>query len=402
MIYTTVCAVFLAFTASVSGKVYFKEDFNSKSWSSRWTVPSDWKPKSEMGEWKWTAGEYFGDKNDKGIQTSEDARHYGLSAKFDESFTNKDKDLVLQFSVKWEQEIDCGGAYIKLMGDTDQSTFGGSSPYQIMFGPDVCGPSNRKTHVIFNYPPKNDNLLIKEDVKVETDRLTHLYTLLVKPDNSFEVFIDQESVRAGSLDTAFDFLLPKTIKDPSVSKPADWVNNKKIPDPEDVKPDNYDDVPAEVSDPDATKPEDWDSEEDGTWEAPLIANPDFKGPWKAKMVENPAYKGEWVHPEIPNPEYTEDSLLHQRCTDCNHVGFELWQVKAGTVFDDIIVTDSLEEAKAYAAKTFEKKKGPEKAAFDKVEAERTAKEQEEQAAAKANAPADSEEGEDEESGSDEL
>jgi calreticulin len=37
------------------------------------------------------------------------------------------------------------------------------------------------------------------------------------------------------------------------------------------------------------------------------------------------------------------------------VGFELWQVKSGTIFDDIIVTDSLAEAQEYAASTFGKK-----------------------------------------------
>jgi calreticulin len=151
-----------------------------------------------------------------------------LSAKLDSSFTNTNKDLVIQFSVKHEQELDCGGAYIKLLGDMDQSKFGGDTPYQVMFGPDICG-STRRTHVIFNYPPKNDNLLVKDDVRTETDRLSHLYTLHVKPDNTFEVFIDQESVRSGSLEEQFNFLLSKEIKDPGVSKPADWVDAKKIP-----------------------------------------------------------------------------------------------------------------------------------------------------------------------------
>ena len=121
-----------------------------------------------MGEWKWTGGEWYADAADKGIQTSEDARFYGLSAKLDEAFTNKDKELVLQMSVKNEQDIDCGGAYIKLMGDMDQSKFGGDTPYQIMFGPDWCGPSNRKTHAIFNYPAKDENLLIKSELKFES------------------------------------------------------------------------------------------------------------------------------------------------------------------------------------------------------------------------------------------
>ena len=73
-----------------------------------------------------------------------------------ESFDNKDKDLVIQFSVKHENKIDCGGAYIKLLPDIDQKNFGGDSPYAIMFGPDICG-STKRTHVIFTY--KGEKLL---------------------------------------------------------------------------------------------------------------------------------------------------------------------------------------------------------------------------------------------------
>lgn len=353
--------------ATASGKTYFKEDFNSKDWEKRWTVPTKWKSESELGTWNWTPGEFYGDASDRGIQTGENHRFYGLSAKLDEKFTNTNKELVLQFSVKFENEIDCGGAYIKLLGDIDQSTFGGDTPYQIMFGPDACGSSNRKTHVIFHYEPKNDNLLIKEKVKMETDKLSHLYTLVVKPDNTFEVLIDQKSVRSGSLEENFDFLLPKEIKDPNVSKPADWVDAKKIPDPTDVKPEGYDDIPAEIPDPDAEKPEDWDEEEDGAWEPPKVDNPEYKGPWKARMIPNPDYKGEWVHPMIPNPDYVEDKELYVRCKECSHIGFELWQVTAGVVFDDIIVTDSLEEANEYAKNTYLKKRDGEKNMFDAEE-----------------------------------
>lgn len=367
--------------ATASAKVYFKEDFNSKAWEKRWSVPTAWKAESDMGAWKWTAGQWYADVNDKGIQTSEDARFYGLSAKLDESFSNDGKELVLQFSVKHEQNIDCGGAYIKLLGDMDQSKFGGDTPYQIMFGPDICGSSNKKTHVIFNYPPKNDNLLIKEQVKTESDQTSHLYTLVVRPDNTFEVLIDLKSVREGSLESGWDFLLSREIKDPSVSKPADWVDARKIADVTDVKPDGYDDIPAEIPDPDASMPEDWDQAEDGAWEAPMIDNPAYKGPWKARMVDNPDYKGEWKHPMIPNPDFVEDSNLHVRCKDCTHIGFELWQVLSGTVFDDIIVTDSFDEAKKYAEETFLKKIDQEKAMYEAHQEEQRAKDA---AAAEAN------------------
>ena len=370
MIYST--ALFAGILASASAKVYFKENFNDDAWQSRWTVPTEWKSADELGEWTHTAGKYYGDASDKGVQTSVDSRFYGMSAKLDEAFSNKDKEMVLQFSVKNEQDLDCGGAYIKLLGDMDQSKFGGDTPYQVMFGPDKCGPSNKKTHVIFNYPPKNDNLLIKKEVSMEGDNLSHLYTLVVRPDNTFEVLIDMKSVREGNLADNFDFLLPKEIKDPAVSKPKDWVDAKKIADPDDVKPAGYDDIPAEIPDPDAEMPEDWDTEEDGEWEPPMIDNPEYKGPWKPKMIDNPEYKGEWQHPMIPNPDYVEDPELHFRCKECTHVGFELWQVTAGTIFDDILVTDSLDEAKAYAEETYMKKKDAEKAMYDEMEEEKRA------------------------------
>jgi len=273
--------------APVVAEIYLKEQFNDEGWTKRWTESSKWKPKADMGKWVNTAGEWYGDKEDKGIQTSEDARFYGLSAKLSKEFKSEDKELVIQYSVKHEQDLDCGGAYIKLLPGGkkfDAASFGGDSPYAVMFGPDICGSSNKKTHVILHYAKKNDNLLIKKTVNTESDNLTHLYTLVIRPDNTFEVFIDNKSVRKGKLEDEFDFLLAKEIKDPAASKPSDWVDNAKMPDPEDIKPEGYDDIQAEIPDPDAAKPDDWDDEDDGEWEAPMIDNPDYKGPWKPKMV----------------------------------------------------------------------------------------------------------------------
>merc|ERR1712210_32107 len=94
------------------------------------------------------------------------------------------------------------------------------------------------------------------------------------------------------------------------------------------------------------------------------------------MIPNPEYKGRWEHPKIPNPEYEYDDKMYAVCNDgCTHVGFELWQVKSGTVFDDIIVTDSLEEAQKFAEETYFKKKNGEKKMEEKAkEVERKAAE----------------------------
>ena len=379
--------------ATASATVYFKENFDDK-WESRWVVPINWKTAEEMGEWAHTAGDWFGDAKDKGIKTTEDARFYGLSAKLAKPFSNEGKDLVLQYVVKHEQRLDCGGAYIKLLGPKlDQASFGGDTPYQIMFGPDICG-STQRTHVIFNYPQakaEEKNLLIEQDVPTRTDQLSHLYTLhLIAANNSFNVLIDGESVRAGALEGAWNFSPPKTILDPAQSKPADWVDEAMMVDPEDVKPAGWDDIPATVPDAEAAQPEDWDEEEDGTWEAPMVDNPEYMGPWTPKMVANPAYKGAWEHPHIANPEYFEDPKLHARAKEVTAVGFELWQVKSGTMFDDIILTDSLEEANAYAKDTFWAKKEGEKAMLDAAEALRVEKEKAEREKMMKNAEANGE------------
>ena len=54
------------------------------------------------------------------------------------------------------------------------------------------------------------------------------------------------------------------------------------------------------------------------------------------------------------------------------VGFELWQVKAGTIFDNIIVTDDIKEAEAFLAATYTASKAAEKEALDAQEKEKNA------------------------------
>jgi len=203
----------------------------------------------------------------------------------------------------------------------------------------------KKVHVIFNYKGKNH--LINKNIPCEHDEISHLYTLIVNPDNTYEVRIDNKKKESGKLDEDWDFLGPKKIKDPKLSKPADWVDEKEIPDPADKKPEGWDATPKEITDPEAKKPEDWDDELDGAWEAPVVPNPEYKGEWKPKMIPNPVYKGDWVHPEIDNPDYKYDPNIYS--FDSNGVlGIEIWQVKSGSIFDDFLVTDSVEEAESAA------------------------------------------------------
>merc|ERR1719466_72005 len=219
----------------------------------------------------------------------------------------------------------------------------GDSPYNVMFGPDICGPGTKKVHVIFEHKGKNH--LIKKDIRCKDDVFTHLYTLVLNPDQSYEVLIDNEKAESGTLTDDWDFLPPKMIKDPNEKKPSDWVDAAKMDDPEDTKPEDWE-KPEHMADPDATKPEDWDDEMDGEWEPPMIDNPEFKGEWKPRQIDNPDYKGAWVHPEIDNPEYSEDDAkgIAKYAESCK-IGFDLWQVKSGTIFDNLLITDDPAAAK---------------------------------------------------------
>jgi len=374
----------------VLATVHYEEEFNNDPFKAGSWVASSWKESSgAQGTFEHGLPEFFGDESiNKGLLAKESHRFYTASSKFAKSFSNKGKDLVIQYEVKLEKGPGCGGAYIKVLpGTLDQKNFDGDTKYNIMFGPDYCGYAIKKVHVIFNYNDKN--FLIKKEPKPQEDKLSHVYTLVVRPDNTYEVLIDLQSVQTGSLPEDWDFLGPKVIPDPLASKPKDWVDEPQIDDATDSKPADWD-QPRSITDPEAKKPEGWDDELDGEWEAPQIDNPEYKGEWKARKVPNPAFKGPWVHPQVPNPDYKEDPNIYAY-EDNGAVGIEIWQVEAGLFFDNIFVGDSLEEAKAFAEKTWGKTHEAEKEKFTASEEKKKAEEEErrkaeaEEAAKKAEA-----------------
>merc|ERR1712050_822153 len=272
---------------------------------------------------------------------------FGISASFD-SFSNAGKDLIIQYQVKYEKDVTCGGGYFKVGPKMDDpTTFGDPTPYNIMFGPDKCGYTKR-THLIFNY--KGKNVLKKSDLsyKQENEGTSHVYRMTLRPDNTVRVDIDKEKLYEGSLKEDWEILKPKEISDPDDKKPDDWVDDSMIDDPETKKPDDWVEEKL-IVDSEAKKPDDWDDEEDGEWEAPMKDNPDFKGEWVAKRISNPAYKGFWEAKKIANPEYEDDDSVY-KYADFGFIGFDLWQVKGGTIFDNIIITDDKAEADAFAAK----------------------------------------------------
>uniref|UniRef100_A0A672Z331 Calmegin n=1 Tax=Sphaeramia orbicularis TaxID=375764 RepID=A0A672Z331_9TELE len=379
-----------------TGDVYFAETFDDGSldrWQLSKTVKGDADDDIAKYDGKWSVEQLKENKvpGDQGLVLKSRAKHHAIAAMLNKPFIFQDEPLVIQYEVNFQDGIDCGGAYIKLLSDTGSlnlEQFHDRTPYTIMFGPDKCG-EDYKLHFIFRHQnPLNKDVEEKHakraDVdlkKFYTDKKTHLYTLVLNPDNSYEMFIDQSSVS-------------REIDDPNDSKPEDWDERAKIPDPEAVKPDDWDeDAPAKIEDPDALKPEgwlddepefvpdpnaekpeDWDEEMDGEWEAPqipnpacetatgcgewkrpMINNPQYKGKWKAPLVDNPNYQGVWKPRKIDNPEFFED-LQPFRMISFKALGLELWSMTSDIYFDNFIITSHKEVADRWASDSWGLKK----------------------------------------------
>ena len=65
----------------------------------------------------------------------------------------------------------------------------------------------------------------------------------------------------------------------------------------------------------------------------------------ANRIFHPAYKGVWEAKPIANPEHVDDDAVV-----VGVIGFDLWQVKVGTIFDSIIINGDVAEADAPAKK----------------------------------------------------
>jgi len=333
----------LLLASLVAGKVYFKETFDDDSWKTRWVQNENI---SKYKDFEVVSGMFNDNPSNKGLQTTTDNAFYAISAPLDEIFSTRDKTLVLQYTMKQENKFECSSNYIKLFPrNLKQKELDNNSHFNLLFGPNKCKKFNQ-TQAFLTYKQKQP--LLKKQVDTTSDRFTHLYTFIIKPDQSYQILIDNEEKASGHFYDDWDYLEPKKIPDPKIKKPLDWVDEEYIDDPNDKRPEGLDVIPRYIPEPDSVKPDDWDEIEFGMWIPVMKENPEFQE-WYPKTIRNPAYIGEWIQPMIDNPDYYEDSEIYVQ--EHAYVGFEFYQVNAGTIFDNIIITDSIEEAKAFAEET---------------------------------------------------
>lgn len=391
----------------LSGPAYFHESFlTADALGTSWKLSKAKKEGADEsiakydGEWTVEEGE-AALRGDLGLHLKSKAKHHAISAQLNKPFKFDGKPLIVQYEVKFENGLECGGGYVKLLSDSsnlDLTKFMDKTPYTIMFGPDKCGQSS-KLHFIFRHKNPVTGEYEEKHAKKPSgsfehvfDKKTHLYRLVVNADNTFEIYIDQTLINSGNLLEDFEPAVnpPKQIVDPEDKKPDDWDEREKIPDPEAKKPDDWDETqPDKIEDVDATmpsgwledenqlipdpkaeKPADWDDDMDGEWEAPMINNPKcesapgcgkwtrpmienpaYKGKWKAPTIDNPDYKGKWTPRMIDNPNFFEDNKPYEM-TPIAAVGLELWSMSENIVFDNFLITHSKAVADEWISETF--------------------------------------------------
>lgn len=395
----------------VQGFAYIAETFDSqKEFDEQWILSQAKKDGVDAaiskydGKWRVDVPKDSALKGDGALILEEKAKHHAVSTILPTKFEFTDQPFILQYEVKFQNGLDCGGAYMKLLSDLpelDLEEFNDKSQYTIMFGPDKCG-EDAKLHFIFQhknpktgkYEEKHAKKPTGDFSKIFDDKKTHLVTLIVNPDNTFEIRVDKQVVNSGSLLNDFEPPVnpPVEIDDPEDKKPDDWDEREKIVDPDAKKPDDWDedaprkiedpnakkpegwldDAPENIPDPSAVKPVDWDDEEDGEWEPPqipnpkcsevgcgewkppMIDNPKYKGKWQAPLIANPKYKGKWSPRKIKNPDYFEDKNPF-KMTSIAAVGFELWSMSDGIIFDNIIISSRQSTIDQWTADTWDLK-----------------------------------------------
>lgn len=337
---------------------------------------------------------YPGFEHDFGLAMKSVASHYSIAYKLPHLINNTNKDLVIQYEVKLQKGLECGGAYIKLLDDAkNYQFFNSETPYQIMFGPDKCGSENKINLIMRKKLPNGEveEKHLRYPPLARINDLSNLYTLIITPNNDFEIRINGKVVELGNFITDEELFSPtmnppRIIEDPNDKKPEDWDDRKYIADPEAEPPKDYEKLHAHpvIPDPNAVKPDDWDESAPryipdpdavkpldapddwkppmivnpkcetgcGSWTPPMIGNADYKGPWIAPEIENPNFQGTWQPRKIDNPDYYELENPYQFDNSVGGLGFELWNMDGGVLFDNIYLGNAIAEAELIGNETF--------------------------------------------------
>jgi calnexin len=360
-------------------KLLFFENFSDPNVFSRWVSTEDGRYKSD---WKTEAlWQVQGRKGERGIISKAKDASAAIGHRFRHPIQFSKQTFIVQFEVRAQFHFGCASVFLRLYSDPsfdplEQSN--DSIPF-IEFGPEHCLTFNQSRFLLFT---RADGVSVPHTVKrshfIPVDEIVHLYTLIIRPNGTFETLIDNRRIMDGTL--ADDFSPPlfegPMIDDPSDEKPADWIDDVLIPNPNEVKPIDWDedqperipepgratpppgwqfDEPLVVPDPNDRRPDDWNVDQMGEWKPrpmpnvkcirgpgcgpynpPMIHNRRYRGKWKATLISNPAYKGEWRPRKIPNPNYKGQSSDFE-IPPLVGIGFDVWSDQRDIAITNILV-----------------------------------------------------------------
>lgn len=211
---------------------------------------------------RWTFKNANSPRSSKMIATAMKNAHNCLSTMLGRKPNLETGTLIMQYEVSGSAGKMCVEPFIHLYGKGDfaPEDLSDGTEYVVSFGPAFC-PAKKSVHFSFRHRnPMTDvfeeKFMINAPV-IDVDDKLHLYTLIVRPDNSFDILVDALVVRSGDLLTDFDPPVNPSpeISDPRDKKPATWAEKSHIVD------------------------------ENGK----TVANPEYVGPWEARKIVNPGY-----------------------------------------------------------------------------------------------------------------
>lgn len=361
-------------------RILYYENFSDPNVRDRWTSTKD---PNYTGKWQIEQTYPLQTRRfEKALVMKGRDAAAAASTKFRHPIGVTDEPLIIQFEVRSQLLFICTGVLMKLFTnpDFDPASLNNATARWIEFGPERCNPTNSTRLNIFTTDESGAQVIhhLKRPHWIPIDEISHLYTLIIRPDGTFETLIDNRSTRNGTFTGDFDpplFEMP-TIDDPTDRKPSDWVDDVLIPDPKAVKPSDWDDdapamipdpkkldppkgwlldEPLLIPDPRAKKPDTWDDDKMGTWKPPQmrnpkchrasgcgpytppqVRNPRARGKWRAPYIPNPNYKGEWKPRQIPNPNYKGQApkFVMPKLTG---LGFDVWSAYRDTAFTNILI-----------------------------------------------------------------
>lgn len=377
--------------------VLFFETFDGKGTYDRWNVS---RLPNYTGIWKvQTAPPPTTDIFEKMLILTTKDRYSAISTIFPKPIFIRDKPFILQYEFRAINNATFSGAYIKLFDNPEfnPEQLSNETKQFLMFGPDFYG--HKKKVVAFYFYHENPKTHIKVEKSLinppqpPKDNLNHLYTLIIRPNGTYSILIDNENVKSGKFMDSFNpsIIPPKQIPDPNIKKPSDWDDNEYIDDFS-VQPPDFSQESELIPDkkllnpppnwllsepkyipiPGTQKPPNWDEELLGEWKAPLqqnpkcqngcgkyypplIGNPNHISNWEQPKKKNPNYKGKWVQPIIDNPNYFVDNKPWEFPVFYG-LGFELMTTDGKLAFNNILIADDEEEVIYWNSKFWKERK----------------------------------------------